>query len=81
MGNKRKVRDVQSDDDEPVKSRTKTTDGGKPQLLPSMIKNKDKRSALYAKLKHEKKTEKRKKAKAREALENKALELGEEVVF
>ncbi|KAK9069037.1 hypothetical protein SSX86_013153 [Deinandra increscens subsp. villosa] len=54
-------------------------DGGKPQLLPSMIKNKEKRSALYAKLKHEKKTEKRKNAKARQALETRALELGEEV--
>ncbi|KAK1440370.1 hypothetical protein QVD17_06195 [Tagetes erecta] len=79
MGNKRKDREVQSDDDEPMKSRTKSTDGGKPQLLPSMIKNKEKRSALYAKLKLEKKTEKRKKAKAREALESKALELGEEL--
>ncbi|KAK9069123.1 hypothetical protein SSX86_013239 [Deinandra increscens subsp. villosa] len=73
MGYKRKAREVQSDD-------TKMVDGGKqPQLLPSMIKNKEKRSALYAKLKHEKKTEKRKNAKARQALETRALELGEEL--
>ncbi|KAI3810386.1 hypothetical protein L1987_19998 [Smallanthus sonchifolius] len=79
MGSKRKNREVQSDDDESVKRRTKKVDGEKPQLLPSMIKNKEKRSALYAKLKHEKKTEKRKQAKAREALESRALELGEEL--
>lgn len=49
------------------------------QLLPSMIKNKEKRSAIHAKLKHDKKLEKRKKAKAREASEKRALELGEEL--
>ncbi|GFP97185.1 ribosome production factor 1 [Phtheirospermum japonicum] len=47
-------------------------------LLPSMIKNKEKRSAVHAKLKHEKKLEKRKRVKAREAEEKRALELGEE---
>lgn len=47
-------------------------------LLPSAIKNKEKRSAVHAKLKHQKKVEKKKKAKAREAAENRALELGEE---
>lgn len=47
-------------------------------LLPSTIKNKEKRSAVHAKLKHQKKVEKRKKAKAREAAEQRALELGEE---
>ncbi|PIN10377.1 Ribosome biogenesis protein RPF1, contains IMP4 domain [Handroanthus impetiginosus] len=47
-------------------------------LLPSAIKNKEKRSQVHAKLKHQKKVEKRKKAKAREAAEKKALELGEE---
>ncbi|KAK4383030.1 Brix domain-containing protein F44G4.1 [Sesamum angolense] len=46
--------------------------------LPSAIKNKEKRSAVHAKLKHQKKVEKRKKAKAREAEEKRALELGEE---
>ncbi|GKD82966.1 hypothetical protein Tco_1349805, partial [Tanacetum coccineum] len=47
--------------------------------LPSMIKNKEKRSAVYAKIKHDKKLEKKKIAKAREAAENRALELGEEL--
>ncbi|KAI3770381.1 hypothetical protein L6452_01512 [Arctium lappa] len=83
MGKKRKDREVQSDDDDAAKTRTKRTDidksGAKPQLLPSMIKNKEKRSAVYAKIKHEKKVEKRKNAKAREALESRALELGEEL--
>ncbi|KAK9910048.1 hypothetical protein M0R45_034025 [Rubus argutus] len=46
-------------------------------ILPSMIKNKDKRSAVHAKLKQEKKLEKRKKVKARDAAEKRALELGE----
>ncbi|KAK6947409.1 Brix domain [Dillenia turbinata] len=50
----------------------------KRQLLPSMIKNKEKRSAVHAKLKHQKKLEKRKKIKARDAAEKRALELGEE---
>lgn len=48
-------------------------------ILPSMIKNKDKRSKVYAKQKHEKKVEKQKKIKARDAAEKRALELGEEV--
>ncbi|KAF9669155.1 hypothetical protein SADUNF_Sadunf14G0078600 [Salix dunnii] len=43
-----------------------------------MIKNKEKRSAVHAKLKHQKKVEKRKKLKARDAEEKRALELGEE---
>ncbi|KAL3838497.1 hypothetical protein ACJIZ3_023088 [Penstemon smallii] len=47
-------------------------------LLPSTIKNKEKRSAVHAKLKHQKKIEKKKKANAREAAEKRALELGEE---
>ncbi|KAL6126396.1 hypothetical protein ACLB2K_074445 [Fragaria x ananassa] len=47
-------------------------------ILPSMIKNKDKRAAVHAKLKQEKKLEKRKKVKARDAAEKRALELGEE---
>ncbi|KFK30693.1 hypothetical protein AALP_AA6G015400 [Arabis alpina] len=47
-------------------------------ILPSMIKNKDKRSKVYAKQKHEKKLEKQKKIKARDAAEKRALELGEE---
>ncbi|KAG8380364.1 hypothetical protein BUALT_Bualt06G0007800 [Buddleja alternifolia] len=47
-------------------------------LLPSTIKNKEKRSAVHAKLKQQKKLEKKKKVKAREAEEKRALELGEE---
>ncbi|XP_062000834.1 uncharacterized protein LOC133718055 [Rosa rugosa] len=47
-------------------------------ILPSMIKNKDKRAAVHAKLKQEKKLDKRKKVKARDAAEKRALELGEE---
>ncbi|PKI48880.1 hypothetical protein CRG98_030728 [Punica granatum] len=50
----------------------------KGQLLPSMMKNKEKRSAVHAELKHQKKLEKRKKIKARDAAEKRALELGEE---
>ncbi|XP_021280134.1 ribosome production factor 1 [Herrania umbratica] len=50
----------------------------KSEMLPSSIKNKEKRSAVHAKLKHQKKLEKRKKLKARDASEKRALELGEE---
>lgn len=47
-------------------------------MNPSIIKNKEKRSAVHAKLKHQKKLEKRKKTKLRDAAIKKALELGEE---
>lgn len=47
-------------------------------ILPSMIKNKDRRSAVHAKLKHQKKVEKQRKVKSRDAAEKRALELGEE---
>ncbi|KAJ6822116.1 ribosome production factor 1 [Iris pallida] len=50
----------------------------KSKLLPSMIKNKEKRSEVHTKLKREKKIEKRKQAKAREAAIKQALELGQE---
>lgn len=50
-----------------------------PRLLPSLIKNKEKRSQVYAKLKHDKKIEKKKKSVARKAAESRALELGEEL--
>ncbi|KAF2315124.1 hypothetical protein GH714_038199 [Hevea brasiliensis] len=50
----------------------------KREILPSMIKNKEKRSVVHAKLKHLKKVEKRKKLKARDASEKRSLELGEE---
>lgn len=51
----------------------------KPKFLPSVIKNKEKRSKVYASLKRDKRSEKRKQAKAREAAEKRALELGEEL--
>lgn len=51
----------------------------KEQILPSMVKNKAKRSEIHAKLKHEKKLEKRKKLKSRDAADKRALELGEEL--
>nr|GEW89594.1 hypothetical protein [Tanacetum cinerariifolium]GEW89595.1 hypothetical protein [Tanacetum cinerariifolium] len=85
---KRRDREAHSDDDESSKKHSKRHDSKrsdgdqvtvKPQLLPSMIKNKEKRSAVYAKIKHDKKLEKKKIAKAREAAENRALELGEEL--
>lgn len=51
----------------------------KQRTLPSMIKNKEKRSTVHAKLKREKRIEKRKKAKAQEAALQRAFELGDEV--
>ncbi|KAK9292995.1 hypothetical protein L1049_020978 [Liquidambar formosana] len=77
MGGKRKKCESDQKDGEEV-------DGGNPsnnnkrQILPSMIKNKEKRSAVHATLKHQKKLEKRKRAKARDAAEKRALELGVE---
>lgn len=53
----------------------------KEKILPSMIKNKEKRSEIHSKLKHEKKLEKRRKLKDRAAADKRALELGEEVRF
>ncbi|KAM0934686.1 putative U3 snoRNP protein/Ribosome production factor 1 [Dioscorea sansibarensis] len=47
-------------------------------LLPSLIKNKVKRMAVHAKVKREKRIEKKKKAKARTDAHKRALELGEE---
>lgn len=61
------------------KKQKKLVEEKKGETLPSMIKNKEKRSAVHAKLKQEKKLEKRKKIKARDAAEKRALELGEEV--
>ncbi|XP_050203274.1 uncharacterized protein LOC126653423 [Mercurialis annua] len=73
--------DVDSNFSKKKKSKNEDGDGdgeGKKEILPSTIKNKEKRSAALAKLKHEKKLEKRKKLKAREASEKQALELGVE---
>ncbi|KAL6006636.1 hypothetical protein ACLOJK_032129 [Asimina triloba] len=50
----------------------------KRKLLPSLIRNKEKRSAVHAKVRHEKKVEKRKRIKLRDAAIEKAVELGEE---
>lgn len=47
-------------------------------MLPSTIKNKEKRSAVYAKLKQQKRVEKRRQGKAREAAEERAVELGQD---
>ncbi|GKV49413.1 hypothetical protein SLEP1_g56163 [Rubroshorea leprosula] len=79
MGGKRK----HSDDGEGAKGGDEGNNSiskkmKKSEILPSMIKNKEKRSAEHAKLKHQKKVEKRKKLKARDAAEKRALELGEE---
>ncbi|KAJ8898744.1 hypothetical protein K2173_004967 [Erythroxylum novogranatense] len=60
------------------KKKKEVGESKKKEILPSMIKNKEKRSEIYAKLKHQKKVEKRKKIKARDAAEKQALELGEE---
>ena len=88
MGTKRKKSESETmedyDDDEVLdkkekKKMEKMEKEKKKEILPSMIKNKEKRSAVHAKLKHQKKVEKRKKLKARDAEEKRALELGEEV--
>lgn len=50
----------------------------KPKFQPSLIKNKEMRSKVYADLKRDKRSEKRKQAKARAAAEKRAIELGEE---
>ncbi|KAA8515732.1 hypothetical protein F0562_018657 [Nyssa sinensis] len=83
MGGKRKKSDregIIAGGEEDVHNNRKEDEKKKrgQQLLPSMIKNKEKRSAVHAKLKHQKKLEKHKKAKARDAAEKRALELGEE---
>ncbi|CAM8935531.1 unnamed protein product [Rhodiola kirilowii] len=88
MGKRRRGCDDGSDDDGAGELPSKrgggmSNDGGdlvkqKKTILPSMIKNKDKRAELHAKLKQEKKLEKKKKAKVREAAEKRVLELGEE---
>jgi len=61
------------------KTRTETETETKEPFRPSMIKNKEKRSEIHAKLKHQKKLDKRAKSKARDAAVKRAIELGEEV--
>uniref|UniRef100_A0A1D1Z321 Ribosome production factor 1 n=1 Tax=Anthurium amnicola TaxID=1678845 RepID=A0A1D1Z321_9ARAE len=83
---KRRDRDEESDDgaDAAPAAAESTGEGeeagGKRRkaMLPSMIKNKAKRTEVHAKLKREKKLEKRRKTKARDAATKRALELGEE---
>ncbi|KAL8150870.1 hypothetical protein V2J09_020678 [Rumex salicifolius] len=82
MGKKRKSEDGTDFDvgGESGKSAPSTSTTGKTrsEMLPSMIKNKAKRSEIHSKIKREKKVEKKKKLKARDAAEKRALELGEE---
>lgn len=86
MGWKRKKDEVDGEDgftgggdnERKRKKPTATEPKEKREILPSMIKNKEKRSAVHAKLKQQKKLEKRKKLKDRDAAEKRALELGEE---
>jgi len=83
MGFKRKKDDGDGEEMESDVRGKSTFSGGEKRnvILPSMIKNKDKRSKVYAKQKHEKKLEKQKKIRARDAAEKRALELGEEVTI
>lgn len=81
MGYKQRKGKHDDGDDDSYKKDEKPKMTSGQQLLPSMIKNKEKRSAVHAKLKEQKKLEKRKKVKARDDLERRALELGEEVRF
>ncbi|OVA19936.1 Brix domain [Macleaya cordata] len=76
MGGKRKMGEGEAVEEE---EKEVNPTNKKRQILPSLIKNKEKRSAVFAKLKHEKKLEKKKKHKAREAADKRALDLGEEL--
>ncbi|XP_044501530.1 ribosome production factor 1-like [Mangifera indica] len=80
MGEKRKKREREEliEGDKETNNNYESSNKKKREILPSMIKNKEKRSSVHAKLKHQKKLEKRKKLKARDAAEKLALELGEE---
>ncbi|XP_042465589.1 ribosome production factor 1-like [Zingiber officinale] len=78
MGGWVKRKSAGSDHDDDVDGKPKGKKIKKDKTLPSMIKNKEKRSEVYSKLKREKRIEKRKQAKAREVAIQRALELGEE---
>ncbi|KAH0776684.1 hypothetical protein KY290_008095 [Solanum tuberosum] len=77
MGRKRNLSEDGGREDKEEKlmkeKRVKEKQEGRESMRPSMIKNKEKRAVVHAKLKQQKKV------KAREAAEKKALELGEEV--
>jgi ribosome production factor 1 len=85
MGRKRKASESEAEDafekeKENEEYRNKQQQKKKAgEIVPSMIRNKERRSEVHAKLKHQKKVEKRKKIQARDAAEKRALELGEEV--
>ncbi|XP_074279587.1 uncharacterized protein LOC141604921 [Silene latifolia] len=66
------------EDSSSSKPNTSAHDSKPSLILPSMIKNKQKRSEIHSKLKQQKKVDKRKKVKARDAAEKRAVELGEE---
>ncbi|XP_030952796.1 uncharacterized protein LOC126714016 [Quercus robur] len=78
MGYKRKKSESELEPEIENDRKKPMTQKEEKEILPSTIKNKEKRSEVHAKLKHQKKLEKRKKAKARDAAEKRALELGEE---
>ncbi|WOK95339.1 ribosome production factor 1 [Canna indica] len=75
MGGGKRKKDEGSDVEDGGRENKKSS---KERMLPSMIKNKEKRSEVHAKLKHEKKKQKQKQAKARDAAIKRAIELGEE---
>ncbi|XVF80353.1 hypothetical protein PTKIN_Ptkin15bG0063000 [Pterospermum kingtungense] len=77
-GKRKKSENEGFEGDDDTKNSNKKMKKEKSEILPSSIKNKEKRSAVHAKLKHQKKLDKRKKLKAREASIKRALELGEE---
>ncbi|KAG9141675.1 hypothetical protein Leryth_019312 [Lithospermum erythrorhizon] len=80
MGLKRKNNgDAEEEENEKMKKpNNNNEENARKTVLPSTIKNKEKRSAVYAKLKQQKKIEKRKQTKARDAAEKQAIELGQE---
>lgn len=86
MGRKRKASESEAEDafekekeNEEYRNKQQQQKKNAGEIVPSMIRNKERRSEVHAKLKHQKKVEKRKKIHARDAAEKRALELGEEV--
>ncbi|XP_062157372.1 uncharacterized protein LOC133864937 [Alnus glutinosa] len=85
MGRKRKTNESDAEDafetekeNEEYRNKQQQQKKKTVEIVPSMIRNKERRSEVHAKLKHQKKLEKRKKIQARDAAEKRALELGEE---
>ncbi|GAV69932.1 LOW QUALITY PROTEIN: Brix domain-containing protein [Cephalotus follicularis] len=78
MGGKRKKTENEGTERDGVLSvNNESNKKSKKEILPSMIKNREKRSQVHAKLKQQKKLEKRNKLKGRDA-QKQALELGQE---